>query len=287
MLDYIAREGFSELVISTPGPVGIVGLIASKIFGLRVSGIYHTDFPQYVKILCNDDVMETLTWNYMHWFYAQLDTVYSNSRYYRDIWIRRGVLPEKLQILPRGLDTDLFHVRHRDTQFWKKKGAKEPVLLYVGRISKEKDLDMLPDVAAELQRRKVNATWAFVGDGPFRTELQKLMPHALFTGILAGLELGRAYASADIFVFPSTTDTYGNVVVEACAAGLPVVVADVGGPRELVKQGIPGVICERRSPSSFADAIESLVKKPMKVVPPNLSLLSGWDEAAKAFWHRD
>ncbi len=287
MLDYIQREGFTELIISTPGPVGLVGLAAAKMFGLRSSGIYHTDFPQYVKILSDDHAMETLTWNYMHWFYDQMDTIYSNSRYYMDLWVGRGISPSKLRIFPRGLDTDLFDRRHRDPGFWPARGAEGSVLLYVGRISKEKDLDMLPDVARVLAERGAAVSWAFVGDGPYREELERRMPGAIFTGVLTGAELGKAYASADLFVFPSTTDTYGNVIVEACAAGLRVVVSDVGGPKELVRSGIPGTVCPARSARAFADAIGALLREPREFPRPNLAGLMGWDAAARRFWDKD
>lgn len=287
MLDYVQRERFSEIIISTPGPVGVVGLMAAKMFGLPVSGIYHTDFPQYVKILSEDDAMETLTWNYMQWFYGQLDVIYSNSRYYRDLWEARGIAASKLKIFPRGLDTDLFHERHRDETYWRNKGLKEKVVLYVGRISKEKDLDLVPDIAAELKQRKCPVSWAFVGDGPFRQELQQRMPQAVFTGVISGEELGIAYASADLFLFPSTTDTYGNVIVEACSAGLPVIVSDVGGPKELVKSGVPGVICAKRDVKQFADAIENEIKNPRKFQRPNLAILNGWQDAAKKFWKKE
>jgi glycosyltransferase involved in cell wall biosynthesis len=287
MLDYIHREGFTELVISTPGPVGLVGLAAAKMFGIRSSGIYHTDFPQYVKILSDDHAMETLTWNYMHWFYDQMDTIYSNSRYYLDLWVGRGISASKLQIFPRGLDTDLFDRRHRDPGFWPARGARGKVLLYVGRISKEKDLDMLPDVARVLADRGAGATWAFVGDGPYREELHRRMPGAIFTGVLTGTELGTAYASADLFVFPSTTDTYGNVIVEACAAGLRVVVSDAGGPKELVRSGVPGMVCPARSARAFADAIISLLAEPAEFRRPDLANLMGWDAAARMFWNKE
>jgi glycosyltransferase involved in cell wall biosynthesis len=285
MLDYIQREGFSELIISTPGPVGIVGLIAAKMFGLRVSGIYHTDFPQYVRILSDDSMLESLTWNYMQWFYAQMDVIYSNTRYYKDLWIRRGIPAEKVHILPRGLDTDLFHPRRREENFWVRRGAKaRPLLLYVGRVSKEKDLDLLPEIAAGLERRGCDVSWAIVGEGPYREELQARMPRAIFTGVLTGQELGAAYASADLFVFPSTTDTYGNVVVEACSAGLPVVVSDVGGPAELVRSGVPGWICRQRNAEAFVKAIVASCDLPRPIVRPDLAALSGWEAAARKFW---
>ncbi len=109
MLDYIQRERFSEVIISTPGPIGLTALLAAKMLNLQTSGIYHTDFPQYVRILTEDSFLESVTWRYMHWFYGQLDTVFVNSEEYRQSWIKRGLDPGKLKILPRGLDTELFH----------------------------------------------------------------------------------------------------------------------------------------------------------------------------------
>jgi hypothetical protein len=89
IIDYLERKKFSEVIISTPGPVGLGALCAAKILGLRSVGIYHTDFPQYVRILTEDGFMETLTWNYMHWFYAQMDIIYVNSEHYRCCLVER------------------------------------------------------------------------------------------------------------------------------------------------------------------------------------------------------
>ncbi len=111
MLDYIQRERFTELIISTPGPIGLCALGCAKLLGLRTSGIYHTDFPQYARFLSDDAFMETLVWNYMQWFYGQTDLVYVNSEFYRRRWIDRGIAPDKLRIFPRGLDTELFQPR--------------------------------------------------------------------------------------------------------------------------------------------------------------------------------
>ena len=91
-----------------------------------MSGIYHTDFPQYARFLSDDAFMESLVWNYMHWFYGQMDTIYVNSDYYRRCWIDRGLPADKFKILPRGLDTELFNPAHRDESYWTKRGAKWP-----------------------------------------------------------------------------------------------------------------------------------------------------------------
>src|SRR5256884_699949 len=138
MLDYIQREKFTEIIISTPGPVGLTGLLAAKMLNLQTSGIYHTDFPQYIRILTEDSFLESVTWRYMHWFYGQLDTVFVNSEEYRESWIKRGFDSARLKIFPPGLDTRLFHPTRRDPAFFEKFGAKNGQirLLYVGVVGR-------------------------------------------------------------------------------------------------------------------------------------------------------
>jgi glycosyltransferase involved in cell wall biosynthesis len=261
MLDYIQREQFTEIIISTPGPVGLTALLAAKMLNLQTSGIYHTDFPQYIRILTEDSFLESVTWRYMHWFYGQLDTVFVNSEEYRQSWIKRGFDPPKLKILPRGLDTELFHPARRDPAFFEKFGASngEVRLLYVGRISREKDLDLLADAYRRLRKDGLPVQLFVVGHGPYSEALAKTLPEAFFTGYLKGKELAAAYASADIFVFPSTTDTFGNVILEAQASGLPVVVSDSGGPKELVADKGNGLITRSHDVEHFTRAIGTLV----------------------------
>ena len=124
-------------------------------------------------------------------------------------------------------------------------------MLFVGRISKEKNLDTLVASTRRLAEWKSPARPLFIGDGPYLAEIKRLLPDALFTGYLRGEELAGAYASADFFVFPSTTDTFGNVVLEAQASGLPVIVSDVGGPRDLVQHGRDGLITKALDAASW------------------------------------
>jgi len=264
MLDYIQREKFTEIIISTPGPVGLTGLLAAKMLNLQTSGIYHTDFPQYIRILTEDSFLESVAWRYMHWFYGQLDTVFVNSEEYRQSWIKRGFEPAKLRIFPRGLDTDLFHPAGRDPTFFKKFGAHngEVRLLYVGRVSREKDLDLLAAAYRRLSNEGLSIQLFIVGHGPYSEEFSRSLPEAIFTGYLTGKDLAAAYASADIFVFPSTTDTFGNVIIEAQASGVPVVVSDSGGPKELVVENETGFVTKSRDIDDFARAIRTLVLDP-------------------------
>jgi glycosyltransferase involved in cell wall biosynthesis len=256
MLDYIQREQFSEIIISTPGPIGLTGLLAAKMLNLQTSAIYHTDFPQYIRILTEDSFLESIAWRYMEWFYGQVDTVFVNSEEYRQSWIKRGFEPNKLKILPRGLDVELFTPERRDEHFWQKFQPTngEVWLLYVGRVSREKDLDLLADAYRQLRAEKLPVQLFVVGDGPYAKPLAEHLPEACFTGYLRGQELATAYASSDVFVFPSTTDTFGNVIIEAQACGVPVVVSDSGGPKELVEDNGNGLITKSHDLADFTNA---------------------------------
>lgn len=291
ILEHLIRENYSEIIISTPGPIGLTALFAAKTLGLRAVGIYHTDFPQYVRILTDDSFMETLTWDFMHWFYSQLDIIYVNSEDYRKCWIDRGIPAEKLKILPRGLDTKLFNPTRRNPEFWKSRGLREGEvgMLFVGRISKEKNLDTLVSATRRLAEWKTPVRPLFIGEGPYLAEMKRLLPDAIFTGYLGGDELADAYASADLFVFPSTTDTFGNVVIEAQACGLPVIVSDVGGPRDLVQHGRDGFVTKALDVGELAESIRRLAVDP--ALRESMGSASrarvetrDWSEAFEKFW---
>src|SRR5436190_1771441 len=291
MLDYIQREKFTEIIISTPGPVGLTGLLAAKMLNLQTSGIYHTDFPQYIRILTDDSFLESVAWHYMHWFYGQLDIVFVNSEEYRRSWIARGFAPEKLKILPRGLDTTLFTPERRNPVFWNKFGERNGAvrLLYVGRISKEKNLDVLAQAYRQLRGEGLPVQLYLVGEGPYLQALNNELPEAVFTGYLRGAELATAYASSDIFVFPSTTDTFGNVILEAQACGVPVIVSDSGGPKELVEDRTNGLITRSRDVDDFMRAVRSLatdaaLRERMGTAARKSVVDRSWPNAFRKFW---
>lgn len=293
MCDYIQREGYTEVIISTPGPIGITALMAAKMLHLRTVGIYHTDFPQYVQILTDDHFMESLTWRYMHWFYQQLDLIYVNSEQYRRSWIERGIDGEKIKILPRGLDTRLFHPSRRDPAFWRERGAKpgDLILLYVGRVSVEKNLDVFAAAHDRVRAAGLPVRAAIVGDGVYTKTLQRLLPDAIFTGYLSGETLARAYASAGIFVFPSISDTFGNVVIEAQASGLPVIVSDQRGPQELIDHDATGLITRGLDVEDLAAAIVRLgrdanLRADMGESARRAVETRSWAAAAEKFWQQ-
>jgi glycosyltransferase involved in cell wall biosynthesis len=162
-------------------------------------------------------------------------------------------------------------------------------LLYVGRISKEKDLDVLAQAYRQLCDEGLPIQLYLVGDGPYLQALHKAMPEAIFTGYLRGKELAAAYASADVFVFPSTTDTFGNVVIEAQASGVPVIVSDTGGPKELVEENVNGVVTKSHDVEDLARAIRDLVndkrkRHQMSRQARQAVIDRSWPGAFRKFW---
>ncbi|MCF7838619.1 MAG: glycosyltransferase family 1 protein, partial [Candidatus Marinimicrobia bacterium] len=263
LIAHLEEGGYEQLIISTPGPVGLVGLLAANLLKLPVVGIYHTDFPRYVGLLTEDTLLEDLTWRYMQWFYGRCDRILTPSDTYRTSLQDHGFAPEKLGILSRGVDQTRFRPDLRRTDFWQPYGLNGGLkFLYVGRISREKNLDVLCEAFRRLQTRQAEAALALVGSGPQLDDLsRRYAGHEIaFTGRLEGEALAQAYASADVFVFPSLTDTFGNVVLEAHASGLPAIVADQGAPAEIVSSHHTGLTTDMRDPERLASTMQQLAE---------------------------
>jgi glycosyltransferase involved in cell wall biosynthesis len=230
-----------------------------------IAGTYHTDIPQYVRSLTSDEMLEKAAWQFMIWFYGQMDEVMVPSAGTRRQLTERGLAEEKTRPLPRWVDVRHFSPDRRDPGFWESYAATEGMkFLYVGRVSREKNLELLADAFMEIAVENTPVQLVIVGDGPYTNELrQKLVGYpVIFTGFLEGESLAAAYASSDVFVFPSTTDTFGNVVLEAQASGLPVIVSDEGGPKELMLDGITGLITRADSREDLIHAMRSLLLNP-------------------------
>jgi glycosyltransferase involved in cell wall biosynthesis len=163
------------------------------------------------------------------------------------------------------VDTEAFSPSRRDPGIWGRLGFQAGMtFLYVGRVSKEKNLELLADAFRLLGREYPETGLVIVGDGPYREALEERLAgtNCLFTGFRGGDELRALYASADVFVFPSTTDTFGNVVLEAQASGLPVIVSDQGGPHELMINGTTGVVISELTPRTLADGMARYAAEP-------------------------
>lgn len=260
--DVLARleEERPDLVhVATPGPVGLCGLLTARLLGVPVLGSYHTLLGPYALQLTRDLlVAEAFDW-YVHWFYRQCTSVLAPTHAVAAALEERG-LARRVGVWGRGVDADLFSPSRRSTRFRRTLLAGgELLLLSVGRLSPEKGPNLLLEAFALLRNELPGLRLAFVGDGPARPSLEAQAPKGVhFLGELRGEELARVYASADVFCFPSTTDTFGQVLLEASASGLPVVAADTGGAREIVRDGVTGILVRPEDPRSFAAALGSL-----------------------------
>lgn len=212
--------------IATEGPVGRMARRFCLRKGRTFTTSYHTKFPEYLEALARVPTQ---------WTYRALRTFHNAGA---GTMVATASLAEDLEargfdnILPwtRGVDTELF--KPRDVRLF---GAENPVFLYVGRVSKEKNVRAFLDL--DLPGRKV-----VVGDGPQKQVLERDYPEVTFTGAKTGEELARHYASADVFVFPSLTDTFGLVVLEAMASGVPVAAFPVTGPIDVIEHGVSGIV---------------------------------------------
>jgi glycosyltransferase involved in cell wall biosynthesis len=197
---------------------------------------------------------------YLRWVYGTCNTVMVPSEDARQRLLKDRWDAGRLTAWTRGVDVKTFHPARRSAMLrthWRV-CERRPALLYVGRVSREKDLEMLPSLLSALHARHCHYRLIVVGGGPMLPQLQAACGDAVFTGTLAHDEVAVAMASADLFFFPSTTDTAGNVVLEAQASGLPVVVSDQGGPCENMLQGATGCVCRGGDVAAFANAIQEL-----------------------------
>lgn len=265
LLDYCYEKEFTHIHAATPGFMGLVAMVIARILDLPLHGTYHTAFPEYARHLTGDPSVEVIVAQYMTWFYNQLDVVFAPSRTVAEDLKQLGIKREKIKIYPRGIDTQRFNPAMRNG-FLKRHYSLEDGLkiLYVGRISKEKNLDLLAEAFKELASRLKDVHLVLVGEGPYKEELKDRLKgtNTLFTGQLHGDALSAAYASCDLFVFPSTTDTFGNVVLEAQASGLPVIVTDVGGPKENIIPRETGLVVNHADPSNLASVMTWLLSRP-------------------------
>ena len=212
--------------ISTEGPLGLAARRLCLRRGWPFTTAFHTRFPEYLKARLG--VPERMTWALMRRFHRPSAAVLTATASLRDELVAKGFA--NVAAWTRGVDLGLFRPRERGLL-----NLPRPVFLYVGRVAVEKNIEAF--LALDLPGAKV-----VVGDGPQRASLEKRFPEAHFLGAKFGDDLARAYAEADVFVFPSLTDTFGLVIVEALACGTPVAAFPVTGPKDVIDGAPVGVL---------------------------------------------
>jgi glycosyltransferase involved in cell wall biosynthesis len=265
LLRYLQDSGFTKMQISTPGTVGLTGLLAAKVLQIETASTYHTSFPEYVENYTADITLEAVAWKYMVLFYHAVDEVIVPSKYIARLLHKRGLRKRKLLILDRWVDTERFHPGMREAGYWSTPGEAVPegrvTFVYVGRLGIEKNLDLVALAFRRVHARHPDTQLVLVGDGPYRATLERLcdgLP-VRFAGFMNNVAVATALASADVKLFPSTTDTWGNAPLEAQACGLPVIVSNVGGPCELMEDGRTGFVVGGRDVDGLARAMEALL----------------------------
>jgi Glycosyltransferase len=246
-------RNYSRVHIATPGPLGIMAFGVAKALGLPTTFAFHTDVPAYAYTYTGSRELMDISYKLIALLCSACERVFVPSEAYKKLLKEKGVKEEKIKVFKRGVDTSLLNPSKKEEDFFQRKfgvQVRGNVVLYVGRVSKEKNLDAFLYCAKNFPED----TFIIVGDGPYREEIEKKKPRNVYLlGYLTGEELAKAYASADVFLFPSETETYGQVILEAMASGLPVVVSSKGASHEHVEEGVNGFIAH-----SYEDFVEKL-----------------------------
>jgi glycosyltransferase involved in cell wall biosynthesis len=286
-------QNFSPNIIhvATPFNIGLCGVYYAKKFKIPLVGSYHTDFEHYLKYYDLQFLTKSL-WKYMNWFHKPFRKLFVPSIETFNQLQNKGFA--NLEIWSRGVDCELFHPFYdKKTVRNKYSLTKKYLLTYVGRLAPEKEVHSLPEILKSMSDEMRNQIdWLVVGDGPLREDLQKKAPSNMrFTGYLEGQSLAEVYSASDLFVFPSTSETFGNVVLEALASGTPVIGANAGGVKNIIKSGVTGDLCSPGNVEQFSRSIERILTNDgkrlhMRLEGRKYALMQKWDRIfACILWH--
>jgi glycosyltransferase involved in cell wall biosynthesis len=253
-------DGRYDLVhVCTPGPAGAAAWLLARVLELPLLGSYHTELGAYAGLRSGEQHLEMIA-NFALWkFYGACDLVLSPSPATDARLEYLGIESAKIGRWDRGVDLERFDPALRDPRLL----PGEVNVLYAGRMTKEKGVSLLADAFEVAQRRDPRLHLVLAGGGPEESMLrERLGGHATFLGWQYGQDLARVYASADVFLFASQTDTFGQVVLEAQASGLPVVAVNEGGPASLIEHGETGLLTAP-DPNALAGAVRQIAGGPL------------------------
>ncbi len=227
------------IYVATEGPLGWSAIRTARKFGIPATTGFHTRFDEYVERY-GAAFLTPIAFAWMRRFHNTADATIVPTDQLADFLRSRGF--RDVQVLRRAVDTRLFDPVRRDPVLRATWDADDDVLvvMYLGRIAPEKNLDLAVTAFRAIQREQPHARFVWVGDGPSRAAFQAANPDFVFTGVQRGETLARHFASADLFLFPSLTETFGNVTLEAMASAVPTVAFDYGAAREHLRDGIHG-----------------------------------------------
>jgi glycosyltransferase involved in cell wall biosynthesis len=277
--------------VATQGPLGRAALLAAKALGLPVTSDFRTNFHRYSRYY-GFGGCERLIAAYLRRFHNRADRTFVPARALRAALSAQGF--ERLEVLGRGVDALRFTPAARDAALRRSWGAcsdETPVALYVGRLAPEKNVALALAAHAAMRSMQPELRMVLVGDGPLRARLQKQYPQAIFAGVQRGAALAAHYASADLFLFPSQSETFGNVTLEALASGLALVAYDEAAAAEHVRDGVNGVLARGDDAAAFIDAAcralaHAAPGAPLRQLARVAALAADWEVVLRRFEHR-
>ena len=247
--------------VATEGPLGWSAVRAAQSMNIPAVSGFHTNFHSYCKHY-GVGWLQHVALRYLRWFHNQTERTLVSNEELRVQLEDLGFV--NVGIIERGVDSQLFAPQRRCTELRRKWGLSEddPALIYVGRIAAEKNLGVAVEAYRAIKRFNDRVKFVLVGDGPLRRSLQKDNPDLIFAGMRMGEELGKYYASADVFLFPSETETFGNVTLEAMASGLVVVAYNYACAKLHVTHGETGILVRFGEANSFVGSASELAREP-------------------------
>ena len=269
--------------VASPDMLGHRAITLSRGMDTPVVASVHTRFETYLRYY-NLAFLEPVVMALLRRFYRRCDAIFAPSESMAQL-LREQRMNYDVGIWTRGIDRSIFDPARRDPAWRRSLGIEDglPVIGFVGRLVMEKGLDVFSDTVDRLERRQVRHKVLVVGEGPARDWFEKRLPNGIFVGLQTGPELGRAVASMDMLFNPSVTETFGNVTLEAMAAGLPVVAAIATGSQSLVSDGVTGRLIRAGAVEAFADALASYcrneeARRGAGMAGLEASRRYGWDE---------
>lgn len=243
--------------INSPCSLGHAAVKFGRKHNIPVVATYHTHFPSYAKYY-KIKALEQVAWNFLRNLYSKCEVLYVPSLPIKKELEEQGI--DKTMFLPHGVDTDVFNPSFKSEE-WKKEinNYGKKIILFAGRLVWEKDLKILAEAYKIITNQRNDVVFVLAGDGPIKNDLEVLMPQAVFLGYQSGENLSRIFSSSDIFAFPSTTETFGNVIIEAMASGIPPVCVMKGGAYGSIQNGRTGLISEPDNAEDFASKIMLLL----------------------------
>ncbi|MGG3625821.1 glycosyltransferase family 1 protein [Bacillus gobiensis] len=246
--------------IATPFNMGLCGLHYAKKWNIPLVGSYHTNFDQYLSYY-DLQLLSRFFWKYMHWFHKPFQKIFAPSE--ETLNELKSKKFQNLSLWKRGVDCLNFSPSHSTPDVKKNYSINDDTYLlsYVGRLAPEKDLKSLLKAAEHPLLAEKNIHWLIVGDGPMKHHLEsQAPPNMTIAGYKKGKELSEIYASSDLFVFPSPTETFGNAALEALASGTPVIGANSGGVKNVISHGHTGFLAQPNNPEELAEHIAFLLE---------------------------